>query len=421
LSKISLDLKYSRPQLEIFFGDLAKYNVIRKGRRIGLTRGGAQAFCEYAGEEPQPMLWGDTVSTNIDRYFDIYFQPVLKQLKKSHWKWNSQKKELHIFDSRIDFRSADRPENWEGFGYKKVFLNEAGIILKNDYLYDNAVLPMMLDYPDSVLIAAGVPKGKQTKNGTHKFYSLWEEAVSDTTGKYRHLHYTSYDSPFIEKAEITALENTLDPETAKQEIYGEFLDHAVKPFMYCWDESLIRDDLEYQPELAVYLSFDFNVDPCTCLVWQEGRDWIYYIDEIFLDNSDIYEVCDVINAKYPGAHFLITGDASGRNRNAALKGRKNFYIIIKDKLNLKDAQITLPGKNPPIANSRILCNSILARHGSVYFSATGCKETIKDCKYVEVNDKGEKDGGKNKHRGHLLDCLIYSFNSFHHGFLKSNY
>ena len=55
----------------------------------------------------------------------------------------------------------------------KIFLNEAGIILKNNYLYTNTILPMLMDYPDSQLIAAGVPKGKIKKDGTeHIFYTL---------------------------------------------------------------------------------------------------------------------------------------------------------------------------------------------------------------------------------------------------------
>ena len=38
-----------------------------------------------------------------------------------------------------DFRSVDRPENIEGFGYDKAFLNEAGIILRDEYLWYNAI------------------------------------------------------------------------------------------------------------------------------------------------------------------------------------------------------------------------------------------------------------------------------------------
>src|SRR5690606_9457471 len=165
---IDLDLTYSEKQSELFFPEsFPKYSIIPKGRRAGLTRGAAHAFIEYGLDANLPyfpkdnlyFLWGDTVSTNIDRYFERYFQPALKQLPSGIWQWKKVDKILKIGRLTIDFRSADRPENWEGFGYHLIFLNEAGIILEDDYLYDNAVLPMLIDFPNAKLIAAGVPKG----------------------------------------------------------------------------------------------------------------------------------------------------------------------------------------------------------------------------------------------------------------------
>lgn len=246
-----------------------------------------------------------------------------------------------------------------------------------------------------------------------RIYDKWQK--DELKPPFYFLEALPKDNPFVTDQQWEAWEQ-LDPVSYARFIEGDWSAFTVKkPFLYCWDDNLIMD-VEYQSDLAVYLSFDFNVDPCTCLIWQEGYDWIYYIDEIALNNSDIYEVCDVINTKFPRAHFLVTGDATGRSRSAMVKGRKNYYIIIKEKLGLKDAQFTLPSSNPPIANSRVLCNSILANHGSIYFSAK-CKELIKDLKYVEVNEKGDIDTSKNKHRGHLLACFRYSINSFHHDYL----
>ena len=160
---MQLDLSYTEAQLEVFFERKERFTVLTKGRRFGATHGAANACIEWA-LEGKKILWGDTVNSNIDRYFTRYFEPPLKAAGLSY-DWSAQKKECRLLDGHIDFRSADRPENWEGFGYHYIFLNEAGIILKDPYLYTNAVLPMMLDFPDSRLIAAGVPKGKIGKDG----------------------------------------------------------------------------------------------------------------------------------------------------------------------------------------------------------------------------------------------------------------
>lgn len=421
--KTTLDLTYSRPQQEIFFTDLAKFNIIPKGKRLGLTRGAAQAVIQKALQGITPILWGDTVNANIDRYFEGYFLPVLKQLDKSMYKWNQQRKQLKILDSVIDFRSADIPENWEGFGYRFIILNEAGIILKNDYLYDNVVLPMLIDDPDSVMIASGVPKGKLTKKGLpHKFHMLYETALNDTSGKYKALQYSTYDNPFLERSAVELLEEEIpDPAVVRQEIYGEFIDHAIKPWAYCFEEEEHVANVEYIEGLPVYLSFDFNVDPAVCLIWQEGRnqgeEWIHYIDEVYQNDSNVYNVCAEISVKYLNAHFMVTGDRTSKKREYTQKNnRTNAFIIIQKELGLKEAQFNLP-RNPGHSFARTLCNSILARHKGMKIDPK-CKELIKDLKYCET----DKDDGIAKPSGtmrtHMLDAWVYSLNTFHHTFVR---
>lgn len=220
-----LNLVYHEAQNKIFFECEARRRVIPKGRRLGFTRGAAQAFCEYMLDDPGNYMWGDTVNANIDRYVDRYFMPVLKQLPRSWWDWKKQARELHIRDARCDFRSADKPENWEGFGYKKILLNEAGIILKNEYLWENAVQPMLLDFPDSVCIIGGTPKGKNL------FNQLAQRGENAAHPDWVTMRFTTYDNPFLQKAEIDQLIEETHEDVVKQEIYGEFLDTTENQFI----------------------------------------------------------------------------------------------------------------------------------------------------------------------------------------------
>src|SRR5690349_11212896 len=168
-----ISLEYSKAQEEIFhiWKPGVKYKIIPKGRRAAFTNGAAHAVIEWV-KQGFPVLWGDTIGGNIHRYFERYFEPQLKK-NKIEYNWDKMFNQLKIGNGFCDFRSADRPENWEGFGYKYVIINEAGIILKNRRLYAETILPMLLDYPDSKLIAGGVPKGKKTKTGeSHMFYEL---------------------------------------------------------------------------------------------------------------------------------------------------------------------------------------------------------------------------------------------------------
>ncbi len=223
----TIELTYTSQQNKIFFNypSDTRFQIVTKGRRFGATMGAAHAFIEWACEG-QHLLWGDTINSNIDRYIERYFIPVL-QKTNIPYQYRKQQKQLNVESGYIDFRSADRPENWEGFGYDKIFLNEAGIILKNKYLYTNAVLPMLMDSPNSLLIAAGVPKGHWTKDGEeHPFFTLYKNGKNGVKG-YNVEEFTSYDNPFLTKEDIEVLRDEIgrmSQPMMDQEIYGKFVE-----------------------------------------------------------------------------------------------------------------------------------------------------------------------------------------------------
>ncbi len=221
---VDVPITYHPCQDEIFFQSNAKKKIIVKGRRFGLTRGVANYFIEAMVDGISPLLWVDTVNSNIDRYVERYFYPVLKHIPSSQWQWRQQKKELAVFKSRLDMRSADQPERIEGFAYKKIFLNEAGIILRNEYLWHNAISPMMLDYNPEVIIG-GTPKGKGL------YHQLAVKAQDNANKDWKLFHYTSYDNPFLDKAVIDELARDMPEIIRKQEIYAEFLEDVSAVFM----------------------------------------------------------------------------------------------------------------------------------------------------------------------------------------------
>jgi len=225
VGKIKLELTYTPCQENIFFESNSRRRVITKGRRLGLTQGMSQAFIEWMLEKDRMMMWGDTVHANIDRYVERYFLPALKQLPKKLWSWKKQAKQLMIAGSVCDFRSADNPENWEGFGYHYIFLNEAGIILKNRYLYENAVRPMLLDFPDSTAIIGGTPKGKNL------FYELYLNGLNPELADWESFKFSTYDNPFLSKKDVDAMISELPENAVRQEIYGDFIDTSENQFI----------------------------------------------------------------------------------------------------------------------------------------------------------------------------------------------
>lgn len=215
--QVSLPIKNFEKQ-QLVFDCPARTVTVPKGRRFGITRGAANDYIKKAlGGQFSKGLWVDTVNANIERYVERYFIPALSKLPEGMWKWRKQQKILEIKNSYIDFRSADTPENIEGFGYDKYFLNEAGIILKNEYLWNNAIKPMLWDFKARGVIG-GTPKGKGV------FEELYMRGLDPEQPDYASFKFTSFDNPYIQHAVIMEDIKSMPERVVKQEIYAEFLD-----------------------------------------------------------------------------------------------------------------------------------------------------------------------------------------------------
>lgn len=291
---LQLELEYTENQNNFLFNhkDSSKFILIPAGRRFGKTKGACNATIEWI-IEGKKILWGDTISTNIDRYVERYWKPELIK-SKINYQYSSQKKVMYFddYNGYIDFRSADRPENWEGFGYDIIILNEAGIILRNDYLFTNAVLPMLMDNPNSKLFAIGTPKGRTKKDGKeHRFYSMYKRCLNNDP-LYELFQYSSYDNPFLSKEDIKALEEEIklmNPEMVKQEIYGEFVDGAEGEL---WDMVIIeRQRIKIAPDL---IRITVNIDPAISATAKSDETGITVTGKDANDNKYVLEDCSGI-------------------------------------------------------------------------------------------------------------------------------
>lgn len=221
------------------------------------------------------------------------------------------------------------------------------------------------------------------------------------------------DNPFVTQDQWENWSN-LDPESQKIMIKGIWSFKALgNVWAYSFLEELHvlkRNDprMQIDKRYPLYLIFDFNVDPMTCLVAQrDGHEWGRVFKEYRLRNSDIYELITQIKTDFPGYYYVATGDASGRNRTAATKGAKSYVDTITSELNLGTRQVQFPTANPSIKNTRILVNSIFHRHGN-FFISEDCLYLIDDLLTVFTDSEGEIDKKKvDPLKTHLLDNLRY--------------
>lgn len=409
----SLHLTYTPQQLDIFFpAEPVKYTVVAKGRRFGATRGAAHACIEWAAEG-QRILWGDTINSNISRYWDRYFEPVLKTSGLS-FHFDRQKNVAQIGPGLIDFRSAEIPENWEGFGYHVIILNEAGIILKDKDLYAKTVLPMLLDYPGSRLFAMGVPKGKILKDGTEApFYRLFKMEGENR----RSLRFSSYDNPLLSEGDIRELEVEMagqDPMTVRQEIYGEFLDKVSgNAFAHAFDAERHVKAADRRPMDIHHFSVDFNVEPFCAIaahLWTDAKgDHLHVRDEISIKEGTVHAMAQRILAICPHRHLIqLTGDRNGTSRRIGTKDNMPLFEELRRELGITPRQVVvLP--NPTHLSSREEVNFCLMYHSDIRIDP-GCTKLITDLQTVEIDGDGrivKDDRSKANKQADLLDCLRY--------------
>ena len=226
-------------------------------------------------------------------------------------------------------------------------------------------------------------------------------------------------NPYIKEVELKEIEETTDPLTWAQEYLAQFVNLTGLAFMYSFKRTKhVKDFGELREDLPVYLSFDFNISPMTCIASQHPDDhsYIYTRHEFRLMNSDIYEMCDAINAKLGNHYFIVTGDASGKNGTGLMKNL-NYYTVIRTKLDLQPHQFKVPAVNPSIENNRVLCNSILYRHPKVMIHPE-CEYLIKDMERVQVLQNGDIDKKTDTTLTHLLDTYRYYLNAYFKSFIK---
>ena len=175
---------------------------------------------------------------------------------------------------------------------------------------------------------------------------------------------------------------------------------------------------ELNPSETVYLSFDFNRNPITCLVSQHYDNHFYGIEQIEIDNCTIYRLCEVIKERYPGCFFLVTGDVSGKNVSTV--SSLNNFDVIKMSLDLTRNQMQYSGQNPPLAQNRILVNAMLERYPMV-FDADKCGPLIRDFEIVKSDNDGKPvklNRNDPAQRADSLDCFRYTLNRYFGNFLK---
>ena len=338
-----LELAYTPAQQKVF-DDPHRYVVWAKGRRCGGTRGAAQFAIEQMLNKKN-VIWIDTIQGNLVRYYERYFLPVLSMLKQDYWSWNYQSHTLKILNAHMDMRSAEKPQNIEGFGYDLAICNEAGIIFNGrKTLWQNTLAPMLLDSKGRCFFV-GTPKGRRDRKDAteHLFCTFYNKGQVKDDPDWISFQDSTYSNPLLSKTEIKELEQEIPAIIREQEIGGQFIDVLA--------DSIIKEAWwtpvdQAPPEASItrrIISVDTafktgeEADYSAATIWYQTPDAWYMVDswQDHVTYPDLVKEITRLNGSWNPDVVLIEDKASGQSLIQTLQATTMpvvAYKIDRDKV-----------------------------------------------------------------------------------------
>lgn len=194
---------------------------------------------------------------------------------------------------------------------------------------------------------------------------IYKHFVEQKQKNYRLILAPTTQNTFLAPDFVESLKNAYDEQYYRINVLGEFGDYTSGLVVKNFTSDNIKE-LKYRDNLPLHLTFDFNVDPMSCIIAHKTDDKVFFIDELVLENATTQSTVEEFIRRYPHhkADIIINGDASGDNRST--QSEMTNYIIIRN--TLKRYYPNLPIKfdlhnfNPPIKNrisafNAMVCNS----------------------------------------------------------------
>jgi len=228
------------------------------------------------------------------------------------------------------------------------------------------------------------------------------------------------DAGIMQQEVLDAAERTYPKGIFLEMFYGIPFENSSNRFFFSFDESKHVGSCSIDMSLPIYISFDFNYNPICAGVFQFVQGHIFCIEIIKLENSNIYNLCEVLRIKYGNGLIIVTGDASGTANSALTKDNLNYYRIIKNELGLNSGQMRIPTVNPRFEENQVLCNAVL-EHIPVTIDKDHAQPLIFDLKFARIDNNGKlikTDRNDPQQQLDACDLFRYYCNVFHRDILK---
>jgi hypothetical protein len=245
----------------LFHESMARFKVPVCGRRMGKTIMGAREL-EPVLMTPRKRVWivGPTYDLGEKEFRVIWNDMIItlglgreKTIKRSYARKQGDLSIEFPWGTKLEVRSADRPENLVGEGLDYVIMAEAAKHTEETWL--RFIRPALTDRKGSATFST-------TPEGQNWIYGLWRMGQDPNEPDFESWRFPSWDNPYIYSGgrndpELLLTERTTPKEIFLQEYAADFASFSGKIYTE-WDESVHVGDVPFDPKLPNYIAFDWG-------------------------------------------------------------------------------------------------------------------------------------------------------------------
>jgi predicted phage terminase large subunit-like protein len=326
------------PWQQEIWNDNTRFKVVAAGRRTGKSRLAAWMLIVEALQSEKGHVW--YVAPTQGQARDILWSTLLELghpvIESSHV--NNMQIRL-INGSTITLKGADRPETMRGVSLRFVVLDEYADM--RPQVFEQILRPALADLKGKALFI-GTPAGR------NHFWEIYQYGNEENDGGYKSWHFTSFDNPLLDPAEIELAKSSMSSFAFRQEFMASFEAAQSDLFKDDWIKYGDEDD---EPTLGTYyIAVDLagfedvskqasnkkkHLDESAIAVvkvHQEG----WWVENIVVGRWDIKETANKILNICKQYDTKIVGIERGMAKNAVLPylqdlmRRVGYYVSVID-------------------------------------------------------------------------------------------
>lgn len=211
-----------------------RFNVFACGRRFGKTE--VEKIRAMYRAPTQRVWW---LMPTYDSGQPIWrdFENTFRPLERTLGVYINKSERLIQFPSGgfLQVKSAD--SQLRSAGLDHIIIDEAAFVDDGENLWHNILRPMLVE-------GKGSADFSSSTNGRNWFWRMFQNGLDPNEPDWKQWHYTSYDNPLLDRAEIDDIKRNTPERVFKQEYMAEFLEDGGAVFRNltaCIDSSILID------------------------------------------------------------------------------------------------------------------------------------------------------------------------------------